>query len=154
MRHKIEAGRDIEVATPGEVQAAVDTSVEHALNYLAAGPHYVNVPASPTTLDAGSGAPLQLGTDPVGPARGRTWSIRRISVLGGPVRLHLSDGQPSTYLATLGGTRHPDFAEFGPGALVVKSGSFIYLVNPTGERVHAAVNIGVADAYSHSEWRL
>ncbi|QUH03837.1 hypothetical protein HUO13_26170 [Saccharopolyspora erythraea] len=153
MRVKIEAGREIDIATPDEIGGIVADAISLRHQMLMRAPEYATVRASTVTLPGYSGRTLTTGTAPIGPRPGRIWDIRRISVHGGWVSLHTDDASPSAYVGQVGG-QPGGIAQFGRASLLLRNGQTLYIGNPSPNAVTVTVSLAVADVASGDEWRL
>ncbi|MGI8309048.1 hypothetical protein [Saccharopolyspora hattusasensis] len=150
---KIEAGREIDIATPDEVGGIVAEAISQRQQMLMRAPEFATVRASTVTLPGHSGRTLMTGTAPIGPRPGRVWDVRRISVNGGWVSLHTDDASPSSYVTQAGG-QPGGLVQFGRASLVLRNGQTLYIGNPSVNAVTVTVSLAVADVAVGDEWRL
>lgn len=148
MKFTIQAGAEVELATPKEVKEIVNRSNQTMWEQYTTGGVYRTYVQPGFTLQ--NNVPQLLG----GPDQGFTWSVKRISLpipTGSTVELHYNDGAPSTYIDDL--VRGAKI--YSSNSLIVKPGNQLVMFIAAGGPLNVnAVMLAFEEIPVDQEWKL
>lgn len=148
MKFKVQAGAELEMATPKEVKDIVDRSNQSMWEQYTVGNVFRMYVQPAFTLN--NGQAQLLG----GPDQGFTWSLKRVSLpipTGSTVELHFNDGSPSTYIDDL--VRGAKL--FTSNTVIVKPGNQLAMFIAAGGPLNVtAVSLAFEEIPVDQEWKL
>jgi hypothetical protein len=138
-RVRIDPGQQFDVLDNNDVRDVVRTELDAYRAATAPPPKTsLDIECDPLNVEPGSVAALRSGGAAVGPASGYVWHVRRVSTLGGPVRLYAN----TTFRAVIGGTVG-DCQGFDLDAFVLSAGLTLYVRNHRTSNATIGVNLAV-----------
>lgn len=160
MKFKIQAGAEIDAATPGEVDGIVSGSQKAYFAEMARGIKQIRFFGT-GVVDAAKNVTVPgVGGEPLGPNPGFSWAVQRVAVwgltAGQTVEIHRNSIDGTQFIGTLS-TAAPALM-LGEAGCLLNGGELLYVIQPPASALTAAqilqVNGEATEAPAYAIWKL